>query len=195
MEFQEAIDLVSYKLALKSGEAALIDPVLNPEVVNQAIADKAAGTEEKIDLKAYMQATKIVKEERLRLDKETGSKFLAENSSGDGVRTMASGLQYRVLTPTEGTTPALNDTVTVHYEGKLIDGTVFDSSHQRGKEATFKVAKVIDGWKEGLQLMTVGSTYQFFIPENLAYGDRGNGSAVPPFATLIFEVTLLSVGE
>ncbi|MFC4996070.1 FKBP-type peptidyl-prolyl cis-trans isomerase [Rubritalea tangerina] len=140
-----------------------------------------------------MAATKLVKQHRLDLAKQAGEAFLMENAKADGMQATASGLQYKVLTPAEGATPSLTDTVTVHYHGTLIDGTVFDSSIERDKPATFALNKVIEGWKEGLQLMPLGSTFQFFIPQDLAYGERGSGSQVPPFATLIFEVKLISI--
>lgn len=193
MTTQEALELVSYKMALKDADAAKADTVLIPSTIDKAIADQAAGTPEKVDLKAYMAATKIVKQHRLALAKQAGEDYLTENAKAEGIQTTPSGLQYKVVKGADGAVPTIEDTVTVHYHGTLIDGTVFDSSVDRDKSATFAVNKVIDGWKEGLQLMQLGSTYQFFIPQDLAYGNRGSGSQVPPFATLIFEVTLLEI--
>lgn len=193
MTTQEALEIVSYKLGAKNGTAALTDTVLIPKQIEQAVADKENGTLRAIDAKTYMQAMKLVKEERLSIAKKEGEAFLEKNQLGPEVVTTASGLQYKVLKTSEGDKPQLSDTVTVHYRGTLIDGTTFDSSYDRDTPATFAVGKVIEGWKEGLQLMNVGSTYQFFIPQELAYGDRGAGSSVPPFATLIFEVELLSI--
>jgi len=138
-------------------------------------------------------ATKLVKQERLNLAKQAGEKFLTDNSDKEGVEITASGLQYKVLQAGSGNSPQLSSQVTVHYHGTLIDGTVFDSSVERDSPATFTVNKVINGWKEGLQLMSVGSKFQFFIPQALAYGDRGTETTVPPFATLVFEVELLAV--
>lgn len=122
-----------------------------------------------------------------------GQAFLDENASKEGVVTTASGLQYQVLTEGQGAKPVASDEVTVHYHGTLIDGTVFDSSVDRGQPATFPVGGVIQGWVEALQLMNVGSKYKLFIPSNLAYGERGAGGSIGPNETLIFEVELLSI--
>ena len=125
--------------------------------------------------------------------KEEGEKFLAENAKREGVKTTASGLQYEVLEATLGQKPKATDTVRVHYEGTLIDGTVFDSSYKRGESITFPLNGVIKGWTEGLQLMSIGSKYKFFIPYQLAYGERGAGASIPPYAALIFTVELLGI--
>lgn len=125
--------------------------------------------------------------------KEEGEKFLAENAKREGVKTTASGLQYEVLEATIGQKPKATDTVRVHYEGTLIDGTVFDSSYKRGESIAFPLNGVIKGWTEGLQLMSVGSKYKFFIPYQLAYGERGAGASIPPYAALIFTVELLGI--
>lgn len=124
----------------------------------------------------------------------TGMKFLEENAKKEGVVTTASGLQYTVITKGDGVQPKETDNVTVHYHGTLLDGTVFDSSVERGQPASFPVNGVIPGWVEALQLMNVGSKYKLFIPSNLAYGERGAGGAIGPNATLIFEVELISIG-
>lgn len=124
---------------------------------------------------------------------EEGEKFLAENAKREGVQTTASGLQYEVLESTLGQKPKATDTVKVHYEGTLIDGTVFDSSYKRGEPISFGLNQVIKGWTEGVQLMSVGSKYKFFIPYQLAYGERGAGGSIPPYAALIFTVELLGI--
>ena len=124
---------------------------------------------------------------------EEGQAFLAENKTKDGVVETPSGLQYMVLTEGDGSSPSATDRVTVHYEGKLLDGTVFDSSVERGEPATFALNGVIAGWTEGLQLMAVGSKFRFFIPSNLAYGERGSRPDIGPNTTLIFEVELLAI--
>ena len=124
----------------------------------------------------------------------TGMKFLEENAKKEGVVTTASGLQYTVITKGDGEQPKETDNVTVHYHGTQLDGTVFDSSVERGQPASFPVNGVIPGWVEALQLMNVGSKYKLFIPSNLAYGERGAGGAIGPNATLIFEVELISIG-
>ena len=125
--------------------------------------------------------------------KEEGEKFLAENAKREGVKVTASGLQYEVLEATLGQKPKATDTVRVHYEGTLIDGTVFDSSYKRGESITFPLNGVIAGWTEGLQLMSIGSKYKFFIPYQLAYGEHGAGASIPPYAALIFTVELLGI--
>ena len=125
--------------------------------------------------------------------KEEGEKFLAENAKREGVKTTASGLQYEVLESTLGQKPKATDSVKVHYEGTLIDGTVFDSSYKRGKPISFPLNGVIKGWTEGLQLMSVGSKYKLFIPYQLAYGEHGAGDSIPPYAALIFTVELLGI--
>ena len=124
---------------------------------------------------------------------QEGIEFLEENSRRPGVITTPSGLQYEVIVEGTGPRPTANDFVRVHYEGTFIDGTVFDSSFARGIPAEFPLAGVIAGWTEGVQLMTVGSTYRFFIPYDLAYGSRGQPPTIPPYATLIFDVELLDI--
>ena len=125
--------------------------------------------------------------------KEEGEKFLAENAKREGVKVTESGLQYEVLEATIGQKPKATDNVRVHYEGTLIDGTVFDSSYKRGESIAFPLNGVIKGWTEGLQLMSVGSKYKFFIPHQLAYGEHGAGASIPPYAALIFTVELLGI--
>ncbi|HTY12106.1 MAG TPA: FKBP-type peptidyl-prolyl cis-trans isomerase [Bacteroidota bacterium] len=132
-------------------------------------------------------------EELAGKNQKEGEAFLAENKKKDSVITLPSGLQYKVITEGTGKKPGLNDTVTTHYRGTLIDGTEFDNSYKRGEPATFPVNGVIPGWTEALQHMKVGSKWQLFIPANLAYGERGAGQAIGPNATLIFEVELLSI--
>lgn len=124
--------------------------------------------------------------------KEEGANFLATNGQRPEVSTTESGLQYEVLTEGEGPKPSAASTVTVHYEGKLINGDLFDSSIERGEPISFPLSRVIKGWTEGLQLMSTGAKYRFYIPHELAYGSRGAGASVPPYSTLIFDVELLS---
>lgn len=158
------------------------EPVLNEDQVaatfeeNQKILDMQNASEED---KAVMAA---------------GQKFLEENKAKEGVKTTDSGLQYEVITTAEGAKPKATDTVTVHYHGTLLDGTVFDSSVERGEPTEFPLNRVIPGWTEGVQLMSVGEKYRFFIPYDLAYGERGAGADIKPFSTLIFEVELLGIG-
>ena len=125
--------------------------------------------------------------------REAGENFLAENAKRESVKVTETGLQYEVLTPALGIKPTPTDTVTCHYEGRLIDGTVFDSSYRRGEPASFPLQGVIRGWTEGLQLMSIGSKFRFFIPFDLAYGAQGAGGSIPPYAALIFDVELLGI--
>jgi len=123
----------------------------------------------------------------------TTRNFLAENGKKEGVVTLPSGLQYQVLKEGNGKKPSATDQVVCHYEGTLIDGTVFDSSYKRKEPATFGLNQVIAGWTEGVQLMQEGAKYRFFIPYDLAYGERGAGAQIPPFAALVFDVELIEV--
>jgi FKBP-type peptidyl-prolyl cis-trans isomerase FklB len=140
-------------------------------IAKQQAAQKAAGDKAKADGEAY----------------------LAANAKKDGVKTLPSGLQYRVVKEGTGATPKATDTVTVHYRGKLVDGTEFDSSYSRNEPATFPVNGVIPGWTEALQLMKVGSQWELCIPANLAYGERGAGGRIPANAALVFEVELIGI--
>jgi FKBP-type peptidyl-prolyl cis-trans isomerase FklB len=128
-------------------------------------------------------------------NRKQGEEFLAANKAKPGVTTLPDGLQYKVLKEGTGPKPTVDDTVTVNYRGTLIDGKEFDSSYKRGQPTTFPVGGVIKGWTEALQLMPVGSTWELFIPPDLAYGDRGAGAAIAPGSTLIFEVELLSIDQ
>lgn len=125
--------------------------------------------------------------------REEGERFLAENAKKDGVTVLPSGLQYTVVKEGNGAKPLATDNVKCHYEGTLTDGTVFDSSYRRGEPAVFPLNGVIAGWTEGVQLMAEGAKYRFFIPYNLAYGERGAGQSIPPYAALIFDVELIEV--
>ncbi len=131
--------------------------------------------------------------EKGKAAKEAGEQFLAENAKKDGIITLPSGLQYQVLKEGNGKSPKATDRVKCHYEGTLIDGTMFDSSIQRGEPAVFGLNQVIAGWTEGVQLMQEGAKYRFFIPYNLGYGEHGAGATIPPFAALVFDVELIEV--
>lgn len=131
--------------------------------------------------------------EMLEMNKQKGELFLAENAKKENVVTLPSGLQYEILTEGDGAIPTATDIVNCHYHGTLIDGTVFDSSVQRGQPATFGVTQVIKGWVEALQLMPVGSKWRLFVPSDMAYGKQGAGNDIQPNATLIFEVELLGI--
>jgi len=134
-----------------------------------------------------------MKNQKAEANLKAGEKFLEENGKKPGVVVLASGLQYEIITEGTGPKPSAKDKVTCHYHGTLIDGTVFDSSVQRGQPATFPLNMVIKGWTEGLQLMTQGSKWRFFIPPQLGYGDRQVSAQIGPNSTLIFEVELLGI--
>lgn len=151
---------------------------------------------------SYEDAQKLINEYLGGLQKETerkmraaGDKFLSENKAKAGVKETASGLQYIIEKEGDGVQPIATDEVTVHYIGKFVDGTVFDSSVSRGEPATFPLNQVIKGWTEGVQLMKEGSKYVFFIPSDLAYGSQGVPNAIPPHSTLIFEIELIKVNK
>ena len=200
------MDKVSYALGLGIGQqlSQMGASELNIDDFAQAIKDVIAGAELKVQ---HREAQQIVQDyfaqqekkinaqraEQGKAQKEAGEKYLAENAKKEGVITTKSGLQYKVLTEGKGKQPTAKDTVMCHYEGFLIDGTVFDSSVQCGEPATFPLQQVIAGWTEGLQLMKEGAKFRFFIPYRLGYGEGGAGASIPPFATLIFDVELIQV--
>ncbi|NVK12136.1 MAG: FKBP-type peptidyl-prolyl cis-trans isomerase [Gammaproteobacteria bacterium] len=170
------------------------------EALTAGIADALEGKESAVaenDLReAFEGMMKIIEEEQKEASKdviEAGEKFLAENSQRLEVTVTESGLQYEVLNQGIGERPTPASTVTCHYHGTLIDGTVFDSSYDRGEPAQFPVSGVIPGWTEALQLMNVGSKYRLYVPYSLAYGERGAGGAIGPYQTLVFDVELLNV--
>ena len=200
------MDKVSYALGLGIGHQ-LMDmgaQELNIDDFAQAIKDILAG---KKPLIAAGEAQTLVQNffqeqekkqraaaaERGKATREVGEKYLEENAKKEGVVTLPSGLQYKVLREGNGRKPKATDQVKCHYEGMLVDGTLFDSSLQRGEPATFPLNGVIAGWTEGLQLMQEGAKYRFFIPYHLGYGERGAGAQIPPFAALVFDVELIEV--
>ena len=143
---------------------------------------------------SFLQTYFTAAQEKISTEKKAqGEKFLADNAKNPAVQTTASGLQYIVLKDTVGAKPTATDKVKVHYEGTLIDGTKFDSSYDRGEPIDFPLNQVIPGWTEGIQLMSVGSKYKFYIPYQLAYGEQGAGGVIPPYSTLIFTVELLGI--
>ena len=200
------MDKVSYALGLGIGHQLMQMGAedLNIDDFAQAIKDVLAGNKPQV---ADAEAQTIVQEffrkqeakqraaaaERFKATKEAGEQYLADNGKKEGVVTLPSGLQYQVLKEGNGRKPKATDTVKCHYEGMLIDGTMFDSSIQRGEPAEFPLNGVIAGWTEGLQLMQEGAKYRFFIPYSLGYGERGAGQSIPPFAALIFDVELIEV--
>lgn len=193
------MDKISYALGLSMGQNLMGSGVtsLNYQDLAQGIEDVLTKQQPKI---TYQEAQQVLGQFFQELEakiagaaKAEGEKFLAENKKREGVQVTASGLQYEVLEATIGQKPKATDTVKVHYEGTLIDGTVFDSSYQRGESISFPLNGVIKGWTEGLQLMSIGSKYKFYIPYQLAYGERGAGQQIPPYAALIFTVELLGI--
>ncbi|MFZ9504996.1 MAG: FKBP-type peptidyl-prolyl cis-trans isomerase [Cyclobacteriaceae bacterium] len=142
---------------------------------------------------AVTKALSAASERKSAGAKKAGEDFLAENAKKEGVKSTSSGLQYKVITAGSGKSPGPTSEVTVHYSGKLIDGTEFDSSYKRGEPATFPLNGVIPGWTEALQLMKEGDKWTIFIPQSLGYGSQGAGGAIPPFSTLVFDVELIKV--
>ncbi|EHO66915.1 hypothetical protein HMPREF9140_01860 [Prevotella micans F0438] len=170
----------------------------------QAIKDVLSGADLKVDeTEAQQLVQKFFQEQEEKQQavdteankafRQVGEDFLSDNAQKEGVIVLPSGLQYQVLREGNGKQPKATDRVKCHYEGTLIDGTKFDSSYDRGEPATFGLNQVIAGWTEGVQLMQEGAKYRFFIPYNLAYGERGAGSSIPPFAALVFDVELIEV--
>ena len=170
-----------------AGIAAVLkdqQPQMGHEEVHQVLEHYFAELEQRQEAEAA---------ERGKAAKGEGEAFLAENKKKAGIITTASGLQYEVVKEGTGRQPKASDTVRCHYEGTLIDGTVFDSSYRRGMPAEFGLRQVIAGWTEGVQLMKEGSIFKFYIPYNLAYGEHGAGADIPPYAALIFTVELIDV--
>ena len=193
------MDKISYALGLSMGQNLMGSGVekLNYQDLAAGIEDVLTHAQPKI---SYQEAQQVLNTFFQELEqkiagaaKADGEKFLAENAKREGVKVTESGLQYEILEPSLGQKPKATDTVRVHYEGTLIDGTVFDSSYKRGESISFPLNGVIKGWTEGLQLMSIGSKYKFFIPYQLAYGERGAGQSIPPYAALIFTVELLGI--
>jgi FKBP-type peptidyl-prolyl cis-trans isomerase FklB len=193
------MDKISYALGLSMGQNLMGSGVekLNYQDLAAGIEDVLTHAQPKI---TYQEAQQVLNTFFQELEqkiagaaKADGEKFLAENAKREGVKVTESGLQYEILEPSLGQKPKATDTVRVHYEGTLIDGTVFDSSYRRGESISFPLNGVIKGWTEGLQLMSIGSKYKFFIPYQLAYGERGAGQSIPPYAALIFTVELLGI--
>ena len=171
------IDIKNFEAAIKD----VLDDSKEPTITG---ADAQKKIQEYFSKQQAKASESVIKE---------GREFLAENSKKENVITLESGLQYEVIKSGDGAKPTLNDQVTTHYHGTLIDGTVFDSSVERGQPASFPVSGVIKGWTEALQLMSVGSKWRLFVPHGLGYGERGAGPQIGPYSTLIFEVELISI--
>lgn len=192
------MEKVSYALGMSIGHQLqqMNATDLNIDDFAQAITDVFNGDAKLSDAEAQAAVQDFFSrkaEEQAKAAKAEGENFLAENAKKEGVKTLPSGLQYKVLRDGDGRKPSATDKVECHYEGTLINGEVFDSSYRRGETATFGLNQVIKGWTEGLQLMQEGAKYRFFIPYNLAYGEHGAGQSIPPYAALIFDVELIKV--
>ena len=205
MELKTQQDKASYSIGVSIGKNLKDQKVeINTDILVKGLLDAYTGAKTQLtekemgDVLAQFQQEIMAKaqEEAAKKggeNKSKGEKFLADNKNKPGVKTTPSGLQYTVISEGTGPKPTASSTVKVHYTGKLIDGTTFDSSVDRGEPIEFPLNGVIKGWTEGVQLMSKGSKYKFFIPSDLAYGDRGAGNAIGPNETLVFEVELLDI--
>lgn len=213
-ELESLEERVSYVFGFNIGQQFKTQQIeLDADVVAQAISDVYNDAEPKLsdeEMQAAMETFQQQYEEKMAgaqaeqqaqqqasaaENQQAGEEFLAANAEKEGVETLPSGLQLKQIEAGEGPTPDAADTVTVHYSGRLIDGTVFDSSYERGEPVSFPLQNVIPGWTEGLQHMKEGSKYELYIPSDLAYGPGGSGPVIGPNETLIFEVELLEVNE
>lgn len=193
MTLDEAKQIVSEGIGFKMGMQLKSDPMLLHDVVLAGIQKVFSGDLSQPDEEKFQQAAMFMQEESTKAARAEGEEFLTKNKENEGIQVTDSGLQYLVVEAGEGDSPKATDTVTVHYEGTLIDGSVFDSSIKRGQPAQFGVSQVIPGWVEGLQLMKPGAKFKFFIPQELAYGPQGSGRSIPPFSALVFEVELIEI--
>jgi FKBP-type peptidyl-prolyl cis-trans isomerase FklB len=194
---------VSYIIGMDIGhnlkkQSIDIDPNILAKGIQDALDDaKPLLTNQEIQetMVAFKKDMMTKQEEIAKKNKSDGEAFLAENKKKEGVKTLPSGLQYKVIKAGTGKKPKLDDTVAANYRGTLLDGTEFDSSYKRGQPASFQVSGVIPGWTEALQLMEEGAKWQLFVPSNLAYGQRGRGRVIGPNTALIFEIELISIQE
>lgn len=187
---------VSYIIGMDIGNNLKKQSVdADPNSLLRGIQDALSGAKPLLSKEEIQETMVAFQKEMAEKQKQRGEAFLSENKKKEGIKTLPSGLQYKIIKAGTGKKPKSNDTVTVNYRGMLIDGTEFDSSFRRGQPATFPVSGVIPGWTEAMQLMAEGAKWELFVPPNLAYGERGAGGLIGPNATLIFEVELISVQE
>jgi FKBP-type peptidyl-prolyl cis-trans isomerase FklB len=199
-------DKISYSIGMNIGNNLKRDSIaISPDAFLRGVLDAGADSAKRLMTDQQIQETIATFQQELRTkqmesarvagDKnaQQGAAFMAENGKKPGVVTLPSGLQYKVITEGKGKSPTATSTVTVHYAGRLLDGTEFDSSYKQGEPTTYPVNRFVKGWTEGLQLMKEGSKWELYIPSNLAYGESGFSGVIPPNATLIFELELLSV--
>lgn len=193
------MDKLSYSLGMVIGhnlKGMNVKGLVEADFASAVQTVLAGGPAELTDEEAQRLVSEFLQkqqEEQSRAARAEGERFLEENARNEDVVVLPSGLQYKVLREGEGRKPAATDSVQCHYEGTLVDGTVFDSSYRRGEPATFPLNGVIKGWTEGVQLMAEGAKYRFFIPYHLAYGERGAGQSIPPYAALVFDVELIKI--
>ena len=204
-KLETLMDKVSYSIGLNIGKDFKAQNIeVNPELLARGIKDAISDTKPLLTDEEIQEAIGSFQQERMaeaeemakaagEKNRQEGESFLLENAKKEGVVTLPSGLQYKVIEEGTGKSPEPGDQVTVHYRGTLVDGTEFDSSYERGEPVTFPVGGVIPGWTEALQLMKEGAKWNLFIPPSLAYGEQGAGQVIGPNATLLFEVELISV--
>lgn len=194
VEIGSDLDKVNYSLGYELGQDLKREELsAMPEVLLKGVEDGISGTQPMVKSSERRAALAQIVAGRAQENLERSQEFLTANGAKEGVTTLPSGLQYKVLSAGEGKTPAPNSRVTVNYRGTLIDGSVFDSSYKDEKPATLEVRKVIKGWREALQLMKEGAKWEIFVPPDLAYGKMGRDNRIPPNSALIFELELLSV--
>ncbi|BBP45800.1 peptidyl-prolyl cis-trans isomerase [Thiosulfatimonas sediminis] len=200
--YTSTADIVSYGLGRQMGEQLAGDPFdgMNANAVAQGVIDAIGGKASPVTQEQFVKAFHEINEimqakqaEKTKAAAADGEKFLAENAKRAEVVVLESGLQYEILTQGKGAKPTAESVIQAHYHGTLVDGTVFDSSIERGQPASFPVNRVIAGWTEALQLMPQGSKWRLFIPQNLAYGAQGSGNKIAPYSALIFDVELLAI--
>ena len=203
IQLQSENDKVSYTIGIQIGQSIQMQGIdVNPDIVSSAIKDVLTGNTPKLTDEEMTAAMQNLQNEMIAMQQQQASDnlaaanaFFAENAKKPGIITLPDSLQYEVITEGTGLRPAPNDRVRVHYHGTLLDGSVFDSSIERGQPAQFSVSGVIPGWTEVLQLMKTGAKWKVYIPPALAYGARGSSPRIPPNALLIFEIELLEIIE